>query len=592
MKRNLLTYILILLFFVFSYGNVNASETYDVKVELWNAYEETLSMGNGGLESKAKLILDGDDARLRLKMKALDIMGSKGFLGELVVEGKVAKVLSTFDDIDTYNDPNTGIDEKMKGKKYPKTLEFPVNLDKDIMDCSVYVPVMGEMGVGVQKARIKIYYPNNVGEAEEKSQEKTEPTTELVTTETNVDENAQGDVKEEAYFRVPVSLLHSVEDKLSMGNGSIEGVADMHFKNGKYTIYLASSKMEFSGITASMINMYYDNGKEYKKAKAYAYDMKVKGYDELRPEIFSFPLNNEKEIINVMIDPKVEAMGDDPIKARLKVDFLNKEEIKRDDAKLILRAESGSAEKAFNAKAERTVKDKGFVLEVPAGSFEKNYTFYANEIRGERADFFRDIVLKKGGLDIVRVYSLEVLGDLNTITYDMKRPINSSREHFQPKKELKISIPINEKIALSRKSLELMAMILDGDTYKPEKIEYEIDGGYLRFTYDKLGEFLIHYTNDSSAELTKNNSEPSDKKEIKVSNESASSKTSVIVTGDKIVEKESPELIFFFIFIMAVLLVLGIYFSIKYYRILIKELAYGEQIKIELIKKYEKGGRK
>ncbi len=592
MKRNLLRGTLLTLLIMTLSIFASASQTYDVKVELWNAYEDTLSMGNNGLSSRAKLIVDGDNAKLHVTMKPLDLMGAKGYLGELVVEGRKAKVLSTYDAIDEYNDPDTGTDSKMKGKKYPKVLEFPVDLNKSMMNCEVYVPVMGEMGVGVQKARIKITYPKDMNKADNTSEEKTQAKTEETTqakSEESSEKNNEAEEKGEFYYSVPVSLMHSVEDKESMGNASLAGIANIRSKDGKSTIYLGSTQMELAGITAAMINLYYDDGREYKKAEAYAYDMKVEGYDEPRPEVFAFPLE-EKEYINIMIDPKVEPMGDDPLKARIRLDLSKKKEIKKESASLILKSESGSKKPEFKPEEARILKDKGFILEVPEGAFEEKYTFYGNEVRGEEANKLRDIVVAKGELDMIKAYSFQTLGELDSIAYDIKRPINDSREHFQPKKPLKISILLSEKLMMAKDSLELMAMIPEGDTYKAEKIDYEIEGNYLKFSYDKLLPFLIKYKNNSLNTLSKetNSNANTEKIEDKVN----SGKTSVILTGNKIVEKESPELIFFFVFFIITLLVIGIYFSIKYYRILIKELAYGEQIKIELMKKYEKGGHK
>src|SRR3712207_8651494 len=52
----------------------------------------------------------------------------RGFLGEFYVKGQKVNELNHYDDIDVYNNPSTGTDKRMKGKKYPKELEFDVEI--------------------------------------------------------------------------------------------------------------------------------------------------------------------------------------------------------------------------------------------------------------------------------------------------------------------------------------------------------------------------------------------------------------------------------------------------------------------------------
>ncbi len=176
--------------FIASLSTVNADENiaeYKVNVRLLKAYEDVESMGNKAVVPNATLYVDGDSARLRISLLPLEMDGFKGFLGYFHANGVLANVVSTFPDIDEYNDPETGTDESLKGKLYPKTIEFPVNLKENIVPCTVYVPVMAELGAGSQDARLEVRYPDNLmineGSEENVAAENTESESEDETTE-------------------------------------------------------------------------------------------------------------------------------------------------------------------------------------------------------------------------------------------------------------------------------------------------------------------------------------------------------------------------------------------------------------------------
>lgn len=677
MKR--LTYFLLIFTFsfVFCSLSVNAAQTYDIKVELLKAYEDGPSMGNAGMKSSAKLIVDGNKGKVRVTMVPLDLMGSKGYLGELTVAGRKARVLSTYSETDSYNDPNNGTDAKMKGKKYPKQLEFPVDLKTSILNCSIYVPVMGEMGVGEQNARIKINYPKNLGKAkkeevtttaspkttkkvekkttaekttgkttknitkkttkktqkqtttEKKTVKKTKKTTEVVavaktTKENKEDKKDKKDNKEDStkkedkkeekeqptaeekteqtteattsnpneqsevrYYSVPVNLWHFVEDKPSMGDGAMGHIANVRMKDGAMEVYISADKMEVRGTLASLISVYYDDGTRFAKAKAQAYDMAVEGSEEMRPEVFSFPMNEQKQFLNVFVDPKVEVMGDDPIKCRLKFDFANMKPIDETEATLIDKANNGTPSPNWTGKEARVLVSKGVTLQVAEDTFDKPYSFYANEIKGAKLNSIKSLL---NADEMAKVYSLKALSSLEYIELDAKSPINDSRDVLVPKKQMKIYLPLDDKMKDTH--LKVFAVTGDEGSYKLEEISFEKVDGKVCFDYDKLVPFVISYPKPNSDKSATTNKNDGEKSALKSGDSKSSTKSSVIVTSKKVEQKESPELIFLFIFVMGTLLVVGIYFTRKYYRVLIKELAYGEEIKMELIRKSGKGKHK
>ncbi|SMB91571.1 Iron Transport-associated domain-containing protein [Peptoniphilus asaccharolyticus DSM 20463] len=97
---------------------------YNVRVELYKKYEDTKSMGAKALSKYATLIENNGKYRLRVKFVHLEVNNFVGYLGELEVEEKAAKVISEYDITDEYNDKVKGTDKKLKGKLYPKELEF------------------------------------------------------------------------------------------------------------------------------------------------------------------------------------------------------------------------------------------------------------------------------------------------------------------------------------------------------------------------------------------------------------------------------------------------------------------------------------
>lgn len=553
---------------------------YPVKVAILKEYEDDYSMGNNAMLPDATLYVSGGTARLRVNFVPLETMGFTGYLGALWVNGTPATVISTYDEIDEYNDSETGIDERMIGQKYPRTLEFTVDLNNEIQPCTVYVPAMAEFGDGEQNARIKITYPEGFAEepvisTEENVSERSEEISQKQEPSTSPNDSAQDDNKGEKYYTVPIKLWHSVEDRESMGNGSMTNEANIYSKDGKMTLYIASNQMTVSTITASLINLYYDNGTEFVKATPYSYNMKIDGFTELRPEVFSMPLKNKDEYLFVMVDPKVEPMGDDPIKARFKFDFANMKEINKADAKLIKLAEHGKAKPQYDASKEYTKTDKGISIDVPAGSFQQDYTFYANQIRGEELNKYKKDF---DSLAIIKAYKLSALGTLDTIPYDAKRPINDLRESFQPKNPVTITLPIEES------AIDVKLYAIDGET--KSELEFTQNADTISFEYNKFVPFILVYKKDMQAknvtdtknrsQVTSNNTAPNTPAKNTVKD--------LLFNVSKVKTYENKMFITFYIILLFTLLSVSIYVIQKYYKKLKNELYYAEFLKLKLEK--------
>ncbi len=561
-----------------------ASDVYDIEVVMLKQHKDTVSMGNAGLVNQAKLYVDGDNMWLNITMQPITLNGTKGYLGNFTVDGRAVSVVETYDVEDKYNAPDSS-DDNVRGKAYPKVLSFPVSLDEEILNCGVYVPVMGELGSGNQRARLQIKYPenlkeliestknNNKDESSPKAEEKDLEASDLAP---NLDLSKTDGL---SFYSVPVALWHFYEEKESMGNGAMSPLANIVEKDGKMTIFIESKKMEVTGITASLINLYYDDGKDFVRATPHAFDLEVEGELTKRPSVFSVPLNNKNELINVLVDPKVEVMGDEPIKARLKIDFANMKQVDEASASVFLRAMNGSKEPDFDASKDMLSINKGMELEAPAGAFTERYSFYANEIKGDR---LKEIKADFDSLDMVYAYEFKALGDLSKVANDLEAPINDERERFQPSKEVQISLPLKKD-----GDFKLYSM---GD--KALEVAYKKDGEKISFSTNKLGDFALVYkpaTNAKEASVSvdkvgEEQANTGNTSEVENINAPPTNKSgAVIVTGTK--EEEKPALIIFFIALITGLLIGGIYFAKKYYKEVVRELAYGEELKHELMKK-------
>ena len=154
---------------------------YEINAAIYNATEpDTLSMANGALEKgengetkPLKLRIKDRMATLSMKMIPLTFLNQTGYLGELnyypdykdtvnvpgeeeyLVRSDVEK---EYDIFDVYNDPESGTDEYMKGRKYPEVLSVPVELNDEEMWIQVYVPVMESIqaGTGTKAARLRL----------------------------------------------------------------------------------------------------------------------------------------------------------------------------------------------------------------------------------------------------------------------------------------------------------------------------------------------------------------------------------------------------------------------------------------------------
>lgn len=166
-------------------GQVQAAETpedgvYSINGVLRHASSDQNSMGNGAIKKPMEVWIEKGEATLRMEFVPLTTnLGSTKFTGYLAYfnyfpdwEGGssgtalpndetpiAADVESYYEDVyDQYNDPDTGLDDNVKGELYPHYMTIPVEMYDAEIWTQVYVPVMESIaaGNGLQYARLQL----------------------------------------------------------------------------------------------------------------------------------------------------------------------------------------------------------------------------------------------------------------------------------------------------------------------------------------------------------------------------------------------------------------------------------------------------
>lgn len=437
------------------------------KVNLLKKSEDVPSMAQKALKPDAKWTGTGDERMVTLEFLPLEFMGARGYLGEVTVAGQPVRVTSHYKEYDSYNDPKEGTDGRMKGKLYPKTVTFAADPAISIYEIKFYVPVMGEMGFGEQEARLKITWPDGDVKREEPAEKKTPPS------EAPFSTSASPMDVEDGLYALDVALWHETEDKPSMGNGALDPKAELFVKDGKGTLFLGTKTLKVSNIQASLSRVFYETDDGYSAAAALCYDLKPANEPLPRPRIFALPLEEKRAMIRLKVDPKVAPMGDEPLNARLKLDFQSMKKIEADENTLARRAEMGPKAPSF-AEAN-SYADKGVVLSVPAGGFGEAFEFYANGLVG------RDLQTALGKLNLpagTKAYNLSCRRPIEKIPKDYKGSVQALGTTLSPQKPVAVAIPFQGAVA---------------EIYneKGEKLPSKIKEGSIHFTTKSLGTFFI-----------------------------------------------------------------------------------------------------
>lgn len=259
-------------------------------------------------------------------------------------------------------------------------------------------------------------------------------------TESNLNTNKDNLINlEDGYYKIPVKLWHAYEEKESMGNKAMVQVAELEVKDKEGYLYIGSGKMEYMSITASLINIYFqkEDGNYY-PAERGDFEMEIPKEPDKRPCVFKTKLINMDEMLKVYVDPKVEPMGDEPIRARVKLDYNSIEKIDKDEAELIKKFETGPAKPEFNKDAPGEAENKNLIVNYEPETFTEEFSFYGNKLTGKNGEKYSQDFDK---LDQVNVFKIEFLGPLNEITEEDKS-IQDKRKRIIPQKEMELRLPL------------------------------------------------------------------------------------------------------------------------------------------------------
>ena len=275
-------------------------------------------------------------------------------------------------------------------------------------------------------------------------------------------ENLDKDSLSDGKYQVYVDLWNAVSDEASMGNLALNKKALLTVKNNSYTMEISTRPMTVGTITACLqsIQIKQKNG-TYQYAKITA-----RNNENNQPSVFQFSLPSTKEYIDVLIDPKVEVMGKDPLAARLKISWdtlkkvSNSETIEENTETIV----SGTSSKAV----DWTDKKTGISIKAQANIIEDDTSYKASVLTsGENYNAIKEMFTDE---EVITVYGLFFE--------------NKKETKVQPNGMIQISLPIEEK---EKDTIEVYR-ILDG-------VKTKMSGSVIKnqfvFSTNKVGYFAI-----------------------------------------------------------------------------------------------------
>lgn len=274
----------------------------------------------------------------------------------------------------------------------------------------------------------------------------------------NLDKNSLSDGK----YQVYVDLWNAVSDEASMGNLALNKKALLTVKNNRYTMEISTRPMTVGTITACLqsIQIKQKNG-TYQYAKITA-----RNNENNQPSVFQFSLPSTKEYIDVLIDPKVEVMGKDPLAARLKISWdtlkkvSNSETVEENTETIV----SGTSSKAV----DWTDKKTGISIKAQANMIEDDTSYKTSILTsGENYNAIKEMFTDE---EVTAVYGLFFE--------------NKKETKVQPNGMIQISLPIEEK---EKDTIEVYR-ILDGVKTKMSGI---ITKNQFVFSTNKVGYFAV-----------------------------------------------------------------------------------------------------
>jgi hypothetical protein len=272
--------------------------------------------------------------------------------------------------------------------------------------------------------------------------------------------------RKDGYYKVKVRLWHATMDKASLGESAIMPTAFVKIEDGDVTMRLQTKKMSLQGITANLHDFYIYNGGDYETTELIS--------TEDNKWIFEFNLpDDSSKYYKCQVDPRVEVMGNDPVKARLRVDWSSTTKSNEDDWEKL----SGSVDKDSSDTSSTSVKTS--VAELI--SSETGIRIKGNA--GGPA-VTMEVSKKTSGTEYDKANATLKETANQFVLYDIK--LKSGTSYVQPKESVTLRIPVptgydTEKLILYRINEEGVK----------EEISGKMNGSYYEANVDHFSLYAL-----------------------------------------------------------------------------------------------------
>lgn len=228
---------------------------------------------------------------------------------------------------------------------------------------------------------------------------------------------------EDGKYTVYVDLWNATANQESMGNPAVNKKALLTVSSGVYTMEISTRPMVIGTITACLQSLQIkqlDGTYQYAKITA-------SNNEGNQPSIFQFTLPSTEEYIDIMIDPKVEVMGDDPLPARLKISWDTLTKVANDQ---MVEENTDSVVSGVESSAvDITDSVTGIRLQAEANILENGITLSCKQLIS--GSVYKEVVNLLSDLgNQIQVYKLELL--------------SKAGQSVQPNGMVQISLPIPE----------------------------------------------------------------------------------------------------------------------------------------------------
>ncbi len=369
---------------------------------------------------------------------------------------------------------------------------------------------------------------------------------------------------EDGFYSLDISLYKSSSDELSMGDNALVKSANLHVKDQKATLYFSSKKMTVGTLSASLREVYYYDGQTYVLADKYISEADVLNNDFEKPLVFSIDLQDKSEFVKILIDPRVDVMGREPIEARLKVDFGSLKKVDVSQAAVVEIIATTVLNPTYNS--DKTVKltcDLGSIT-VPAGVLDNEASFYMSTLGSSDVD----VVSKhfdKG--EDVEVYSLSLLKRVDVISNEILGGTSAVRE------KVKLSSPAKLVISIPDGKMPKSVYVLGGEK---KEVDFSFDDSETTVEVSGLESPIAVVYESSSQEEEAETSSGETKDDGKDDDREP--------PKDEAKEESSNNYMFILLLVVGIIVVISVavVFIKKYTSLLKEEKSYRQEIKDDL----------